>query len=63
MIEYSADSNDNGSVEEERHLKFALSLRKYVLPKTGKCHNCLEPVQHTFCDNDCKSDWEKRNRR
>ena len=62
MNGHSADNNDNASVEEERHLKLALSIRKKVLPKTGYCYNCEDPVEHTFCDIDCKTDWEKRHR-
>ena len=62
MSDFSADSNDNASLEEERHLKLALSIRKQVLPKTGFCYNCKDTVEHTFCDNDCKSDWENRHR-
>ena len=61
MSKYS-DRNDNATLTEEHYLKLALSIRKETLPKTGYCHNCNEPVEHNFCDSDCRIDWEKRNR-
>lgn len=35
------------------------------LPRTGRCHNCADPITgmaQRFCDNDCFEDWEKRQR-
>lgn len=30
------------------------------LRNKGKCYNCDEPIQETFCDADCRDDFEKR---
>ena len=32
------------------------------LPRTGLCHNCDAPVEHLFCDSECREDHEKRVR-
>lgn len=32
-------------------------------PVKGSCYNCSEPLtDKRFCDEDCASDYEKRNR-
>lgn len=30
---------------------------------TGYCNNCDSPTDKTFCDVDCKKDWERRQPR
>lgn len=32
------------------------------MPETGFCYNCKEPTAKHFCDGDCRTDWEKRER-
>ena len=35
------------------------------LTANGLCHNCGEVVadSHTFCDHNCRDDWQLRNQR
>lgn len=60
-----SDLNDMASDLEEFHRELALKQRKYsnVKPK-GTCHNCHEPVKpnQLFCDSECGTDYDKRQR-
>lgn len=40
-------------------------LERPSLKPCGCCYNCNEPVagQQLFCDLDCRSDWQERERR
>lgn len=33
------------------------------LKRTGRCHHCNEKVEHLFCDDDCRQDWQHRKER
>lgn len=65
-----ADIFDQASEREtiDRELAIASTLQRInasKLPATGACHNCAErlPASELFCDIDCKTDYEKRQRR
>lgn len=34
--------------------------QKAVTRTTGYCNNCDAPSDKTFCDADCRRDWERR---
>lgn len=57
-----ANEADVAQKFEQQHLAAAMSNRMPQLPKTGRCHNCSDPVpwNSAFCDSDCREDWEKR---
>lgn len=61
-----ADIIDLANDRADEILEDALRKKKPEGPKpNGKCHNCEEPVpvDHKFCDRDCRDDWEVRNDR
>ncbi|MCD8560917.1 MAG: hypothetical protein LRY75_19330 [Shewanella xiamenensis] len=56
-----SDVIDDAALENEAHIKAALSVRQPTLPFTGQCHYCKATVstnQH-FCDADCRHDYER----
>lgn len=59
------DIYDQATEREEKDRDLCLKYyRKPVphIPVRGYCLNCLDPVYNgSFCDNDCRDDWEKRN--
>ncbi|MFZ4170061.1 hypothetical protein ACEV60_15540 [Enterobacter ludwigii] len=49
--------------EMARILQLLACRLRPVLPLTGKCHNCGEPLHEArFCDTDCRDDHERRFR-
>lgn len=44
----------------ESHINAVRARVRDVLPVTGLCWNCEEPVTHLFCDPDCRNDYERR---
>ena len=56
---------------EREQLDTALAIAAARRPSStdpvpcGACHNCLEPVEagHSFCDADCRDDWQARKAR
>lgn len=61
------DEIDVAQRENERHLTRALSKinTQREISATGKCLNCHEPQadnNRRWCDADCRTDWEKRQR-
>lgn len=61
-----ADEADRGNEAAELFLDAAMKNRKQaVIPAgIGMCLNCGEDVEgeNRWCDNDCRQDWEKRNK-
>jgi hypothetical protein len=53
---------DQATQQEEFAREIGLSVRKFVLPKTGRCYNCDEvvPPIANFCDEHCRHDYERR---
>ena len=47
--------------EQERERAIAAARKPVsVVPFTGFCHNCDEPVEAHFCDRECHRDYEYR---
>jgi hypothetical protein len=49
----------------DQEMAARLSSRKYnTLAPTGECYNCgeLVDIPRTFCDADCRDDWDRRRR-
>ncbi len=60
-----ADDVDLAQQLEQIHLDRALAFRQHEsLPRTGKCHNCGEPLQTDalFCDAACEKDYQRLRR-
>ena len=58
------DIADLADIQIEQSLEQALRRRAPVLQSTGRCYNCEAPLPAgTFCDPDCREDWEKREKR
>lgn len=63
-----ADQFDMASERETRDRELAIKLQLAstapVLRRTGRCHNCDEPLTTggLFCDADCSADHELRQR-
>ncbi|RLV60980.1 hypothetical protein D5018_03825 [Parashewanella curva] len=58
-----ADQVDDANAINEVMLNAQLSNRTTeLLPATGKCLNCFEPIEGDlrFCDADCRDDHKKR---
>lgn len=57
------DEVDLANEQAELMLASARLRRKPTLPAVGKCYNCEEDIKAgTFCDPDCREDYEKRTR-
>lgn len=59
------DEADRAQEVEERQRAAALTKRRPTLPICGYCHNCGTTLGTTgllFCDEDCRDDYEKRER-
>lgn len=62
------DEVDIANKNSEFFLELALNNHKkrsqQTIAATGFCLNCNEPLSgdKCWCDNDCRDDWEKRNR-
>lgn len=61
-----ADDADRAQDEIEAelaHARSAAQVRRRLVP-TGHCHNCDEHLRagQLFCDQECASDFEKRER-
>lgn len=57
--------DDIATEREEQFLNHARAQRKREGPvPCGYCHNCSERVtgNQRWCDEDCRDDWEKRER-
>lgn len=61
------DEIDIGNEQAERILEVERTQRKPVLPHTGTCHNCFEPIvgNELFCpsapgEEGCRDDWQRR---
>ena len=54
--------DDQGTQHEEFMRGLALKVRKQVLPKTGFCLECDEPIPSmaSFCCCDCRWTHERR---
>ena len=58
-----ATIDDQAEALEQLDRDVCLKQRKPELPHTGFCHNCEDQIgDGCFCDADCRSDFEKRNR-
>ena len=58
-----SDEADLGNEQMELTLAAARLRRIPTLPFIGKCYNCEEDLKMgTFCDTDCREDYEKRTR-
>lgn len=63
-----ADIYDRASEREDHDRELAIAAVQMRQPReltrTGKCHNCSEPVPTgaVFCDSDCSADHELRMR-
>lgn len=57
------DLADKAQYLEELNLKRALSARKQVLPRTGKCLYCETsvPLTHRYCDSECRQFYEEEH--
>lgn len=55
------DDIDLAQGEEDFLRRLALRDRQSVLPPTGKCYNCSEPLPEgrVFCDQYCEEDYRK----
>lgn len=65
-----ADIADDGADRAEFFLKLAKQRqedesKRLVLPAIGRCYNCDELLgdDRRWCDEDCKADWEHREKR
>lgn len=47
-------------IEREEALVLAAGHKPPGPKADGHCHNCGEPVEHLFCDSDCRDDYEER---
>ena len=58
-----SDLADKAQDIQELNLKRALSARKTVLPRTGKCLYCDTPIPlaRRFCDSECRAFYEEEN--
>ena len=59
------DDADRASILEQQMRDYALAQRKPSLTFCGSCHNCGKIVAthgHLFCDEDCRDDYEHRQR-
>jgi len=55
------DEMDMASRTSEFLQEIALKNKKPVLPRTGRCYNCEDPVPDAlYCDADCREDHERR---
>lgn len=54
----------NDLIEREMQARLA-SRRNTMLPPTGECYNCAEPVieNRRFCDAECRDEYDRRARR
>ena len=58
-----SDEADMSQAAEEMILAAARLRRRPTLPFCGRCYNCDEPLERgLFCDQDCRSDYERRTR-
>ena len=53
------DEIDRQVERDELFLDAMIAVRKPVIPPTGRCYNCDEPVTGLFCDADCRDDYAK----
>lgn len=62
------DIYDQATAREEQERELALAhVRRHSKPALqhiGVCHNCGESLDapKTFCDSDCRDDWQRRHR-
>ncbi len=54
------DEAEKAEEQEAIHRAAALSHRKPVPERNGKCLNCDEPSEGAFCDADCQQDAKRR---
>lgn len=58
-----SDWADEACAMEGLYLAEALSQRVNLkIGLNGTCHNCGEMTDKLFCDSDCRSDYEQRER-
>ncbi|RKO74393.1 hypothetical protein C5E04_18930 [Pectobacterium parmentieri] len=59
-----ADIIDAANDLTDLNIQHALANRPAPLQPTGKCRNCDETINTgSFCDAECRSDYEKRIKR
>lgn len=68
MREFVTDESDMATEVEMRERQLSIDIirsRVVEVQPNGICYNCDEPVDHPkkFCDSDCASDFNKRNRK
>ncbi|EEN5588745.1 DUF2116 family Zn-ribbon domain-containing protein [Salmonella enterica subsp. enterica serovar Mountpleasant] len=52
-----------GDIERTRLDALILNRERHLLPATGHCYNCGEPIPvGLFCDADCRDDYDKRKK-
>lgn len=58
------DIIDQANNQAEMLLNLQLKRRKPTIQAKGCCHNCDTPVLPAtlFCDGECRSDWERREK-
>lgn len=55
------DDADLASEQEEIARLEALHQVHHTFTfRTGSCYNCGEPIPGSFCDVECREDWERR---
>jgi len=56
-----SDVIDTANETAEINIQSAIANRPKAtpLPVTGACHNCGENTELTFCDVDCRDDYER----
>lgn len=60
------DIFDQASNQEDRDREMLTKIRRQEGPReTGRCLNCGEPVPagRRWCDHDCLSDWQARQKK
>lgn len=57
-----SDDADRAAEYQELLNQKAAALRKPTPKPCGYCHNCGEQCRGSFCDGDCLSDFERRQR-
>ena len=56
------DEYDRACEIEQRDRERALAFRNPTLPVCGNCYNCGESCRGLFCNFDCLSDYQDRER-
>lgn len=66
MADIFDQASEREQMDRDLAIKHALaSIRFSAIKPNGSCHNCGEPLEYShnlFCDNDCGTDYERRQR-